>query len=766
MDSISKVVDASEREGILAFRKIKNIGVFGNYSWPSGLENFKAFNLIYGWNGSGKTTLSRLLRYLENNDNLPDDWKPEFIIDSDKGKFKEDTPDRLYESICVFNGDFVEENINWGEGHTEKLLIGQVTHELAGKLSDARSKLEENQSAQLNEKKSLETKQNDREKFLTTNASDIKKRLTTNIQDKYRNYNRKSLVQKFSELEKQDASTYTLDSDEERKLNAEIQQNALNTLSHVSFPQTVDASLLSEAQEILKKSPTSVFIEALRADSDLNAWVKRGYDIHTERNETNCQFCSQPLPDARMEKLEKHFSDEYKNFIAEIDRIGVLVKSWRDKYADINLVHSADFFTKFLEKYKTSQDDFYNTRGKWQELIDSLLEVLRQKRENPFNVLEETFTEDITQLEATIQSQLTSVNELVTKHNRKSKSLNEDIGDAKEKLENSFVVKLLEKWRRLEKDIITINKQLTELVETITTLTNEIKRIEAETIQPKIGEEDVNKDLKRFLGRDDIKLDYEEDGYTIKRNGRIAKNLSEGEKTAIALIYFFHKIREGTPVEEKIIVIDDPISSLDSQATHSALSYIKAKVKDAKQVFLFTHKFICLKEVKKWRKHKPFKNKLAMYMVDCTRPASETSRAAKLGKIDPLLEKYDSEYHFLFSKIYQWHSSKDAMTLEEIYPLAPMGRKVLETFLTFKKPQENNVYEQLEALNVLEKEEIDCLIRFLNSSVHADAIEPYIEFPDSYLEEMGRSLNLLIKLIRETDETHFNGMESIVESNQ
>lgn len=150
-------------------------------------------------------------------------------------------------------------------------------------------------------------------------------------------------------------------------------------------------------------------------------------------------------------------------------------------------------------------------------------------------------------------------------------------------------------------------------------------------------------------------------------------------------------------------------------------------------------------------------------MLDCTRPASETSRAAKLGKIDPLLEKYDSEYHFLFSKIYQWHSSKDSMILEEIYPLAPMGRKVLETFLTFKKPQENNVYKQLEALNVLERDEIDCLIRFLNGSVHADAIEPYTEFPDSYLEEMGRSLNLLIKLIKETDETHFNGMRSVVE---
>lgn len=37
-------------------KKIRNLGIFSDFKWPDALENFKRFNLIYGWNGSGKTT--------------------------------------------------------------------------------------------------------------------------------------------------------------------------------------------------------------------------------------------------------------------------------------------------------------------------------------------------------------------------------------------------------------------------------------------------------------------------------------------------------------------------------------------------------------------------------------------------------------------------------------------------------------------------------------------------------------------------------------
>lgn len=45
--------------------RLRNCGIFRNFTWPPDLPEFGRYNLIYGWNGTGKTTLSRLLRNLE-----------------------------------------------------------------------------------------------------------------------------------------------------------------------------------------------------------------------------------------------------------------------------------------------------------------------------------------------------------------------------------------------------------------------------------------------------------------------------------------------------------------------------------------------------------------------------------------------------------------------------------------------------------------------------------------------------------------------------
>ena len=45
--------------------KIKDHFVFKDFKWSAPLEDFKRFNLMYGWNGSGKTTLANLLQCIE-----------------------------------------------------------------------------------------------------------------------------------------------------------------------------------------------------------------------------------------------------------------------------------------------------------------------------------------------------------------------------------------------------------------------------------------------------------------------------------------------------------------------------------------------------------------------------------------------------------------------------------------------------------------------------------------------------------------------------
>lgn len=48
--------------------KLKDFGIFQDFTWKSNLPEFKKFNLIYGWNGTGKTTLSKFFALLETGE--------------------------------------------------------------------------------------------------------------------------------------------------------------------------------------------------------------------------------------------------------------------------------------------------------------------------------------------------------------------------------------------------------------------------------------------------------------------------------------------------------------------------------------------------------------------------------------------------------------------------------------------------------------------------------------------------------------------------
>ena len=93
--------------------RLRNCGIFRNFTWPPDLPGFGRYNVIYGWNGTGKTTLSRLFRDLEvaraptigeavlhiNGNDVPGESFPQSTL-----------------HVRVFNRDFIEENVFPVEG--------------------------------------------------------------------------------------------------------------------------------------------------------------------------------------------------------------------------------------------------------------------------------------------------------------------------------------------------------------------------------------------------------------------------------------------------------------------------------------------------------------------------------------------------------------------------------------------------------------------------------------------------------------------------
>ncbi len=52
---------------ITHIRRLREWGIFHDFTWPADLPEFKKYNLIYGWNWFSKTTLSRIFAF----------WRPE-----------------------------------------------------------------------------------------------------------------------------------------------------------------------------------------------------------------------------------------------------------------------------------------------------------------------------------------------------------------------------------------------------------------------------------------------------------------------------------------------------------------------------------------------------------------------------------------------------------------------------------------------------------------------------------------------------------------
>lgn len=102
----------------------------------------------------------------------------------------------------------------------------------------------------------------------------------------------------------------------------------------------------------------------------------------------------------------------------------------------------------------------------------------------------------------------------------------------------------------------------------------------------------------------------------VRENGTVAENLSEGERNFIAFLYFYHRVRgsmNSEELKEKIVVIDDPVSSMDSTALFIVSAIVREMINVCrnnteylnpqvpgdyiKQLFILTHNVYFHREV-------------------------------------------------------------------------------------------------------------------------------------------------------------------------
>lgn len=780
---------------ITKISKLKDFGVYHDFSWKTELPEFKKFNLIYGWNRSGKTTISRVFASCEKKSIYHEDIFEQY---PEKGEFEVHTSDNLIIkntdvsanvlAVKVFNQDFVDDNISFDSSDSCNGIIYVSEEDI-----ESKKQLDQFKVDRIRLGKDFEDAKKDKtakEELKNSFLQGLGREIANVLFDK--TYNRTKVESKINLIGVDNFVEKILSDDDKKKIEiiskseAEKEYPVLSKLAPVNF-----SYLFTRTKSLLDKKVLSELLQRLKdpndkdggLDEELNNWVKHGFDLHKSKNQfKTCLFCQNNLSNDFFDSLAKHFSKDYEELQISIES---LIK-------DLKREKSSSILEKNIELYFDLRNDYESKAKQYNETVgnqnDWLLQSeiwLEQKYKNPFDKDIPEMVKPPEDFIALLNKIIDELNEIIYKHNERVKNHTTEVKTAREKLElHSIAVALLNQdYKKIEKDIKDAEIKETEVLGSVTK--NNIDILELENKNSNIGKaiKKINKHLKEFFGREEIQLELDQDkkGYIIKRGEHVAKNLSEGEKTAIAFSYFLVKVEEKEfKIKDGIIFIDDPISSFDSNFIYHSFALINTHFNEVGQLFISTHNFQLFNLVKEWfinkNNHVKSENKklktnetekptpCEFYMVENF--IDSDIRKAKIVELDKTLRDYKSEYHFLFSLLNKFKDIN--LDYADFYTIGNVARRFFDIFADFKIPDSRDQKQKMEAIvkainvNKEEKDKIADIdwnksYKLVNEFSHNPDPTSAIEHKEK--SESKDAIKILLNIVKESDPKHFEILE-------
>jgi len=736
--------------------KIKNIGVYENYRWNQNLDDFKKFNLIYGWNYAGKTTLSRVFRCIQLNSLHRVSTASEYEVINNEGNKCTHEFIRS-ENIKVFNSDYIEENVKWEIGTVAPILIlGEDSIQLE---EEKRSQENSIDSFQLQKQNKINEQQDiiSNDKLLRTNsAREIGTLLGIRPFDARHLGKYINLTKNREDYEDLLLTSSSFDAIKNQANSNEKKAN----IAEIAF-ETIATDFLSIANTILnKKIQDQLTISDLIEDQTLANWVRSGLSLH--EGQEQCKFCGNTMPLDLLSQLKKHFSKEYEIYTRELDDVKGKFERYKSYLEGLRLPDEELIYPQLRESYCENKNLIIDAIKKQLFEIEKILETVNSRIDNIFD------SNNVFDLQVDEIIDFSSINSLISEHNAISAGFDERKSNAKEKIVNHLVSKLVldSNLHQRQTNLAVINNELVELGNKISVCKSEISRIEGIISSSTRGVERINNFLALYFGREDIKIHLkDENNYELKRQNYTVENLSEGEKTAIAFAYFMASLTEGgNNLSDTIVYIDDPISSLDSNHLFNTYAFIKdtfykfdrtanpKHICKCKQLFISTHNFEFFNLLKDWLSN--IKNEfVSHYLVE------KANNVSNLKVLPNILFKHKSEYSYLFSVLYKFNENP-TQDFSHLHSLPNIIRRFLESFMTFKYLTSINIEENLEMV--------------ITDSIQAERVRKFAHYYSHNLTtarlltlsnagECSEIVNIVLQSVKEIDEIHFEALVQNIE---
>ena len=573
------------------------------------LSECKKINFVFGANGSGKSTISSFLA----GSNAP--RFSQSVIEWDRTG---------QETIYVYNRDFRRKNFQ--QTIPGVFTMGSATieeiNELEQMKKDLSSQKEDFGKKNESYKKQVSEIIPEREKKFREDAwNQILKANEADFQKAFEGL-RGSKERFVTELKQRIAGVPSNGTICERTDLLERAKTLYNGQSERCIPFSLD---IEEWLDRIEKVRTNTIwdkvivgnkdidIASLISELGNSSWVDKGRQ-YLKGNSKICPFCQQEtITNDYKRKLEAFFDKKYSESISKMER---LLSEYTDAGNRIIVAIESILTNETAIDIGKLDVDVYSAKVKLLKTVfsdheDMIREKLREPGKKIFIPDVSFDIQEVMNLVVSVNMKIDAHNKLIDKRDIEEKKLTDDVWATIIHNSDSLI-------KGYQKDISGLNRAAEKMKQARDSIKEKIEKLEIAVIekgknitsvQPAIDE--INRSLRGYgFTNFSIQPSQEhENYYCIERDdgSSASDTLSEGEETFLTFLYFMQWTKGSIDPEhvtdKKVIVLDDPISSLDSTILYIVGSMVKELsinirngLGDVDQLFILTHNVFFHKE--------------------------------------------------------------------------------------------------------------------------------------------------------------------------
>lgn len=592
---------------------IRTVGRFRTGGIAGG--EYGKYTLFYAGNGRGKTTLCSMLRSLQENDpahllkrksfKTPTAQEVQLLLDSGLVKFSAGTWSAASPDIHIFDQHFINANVHGGHqiavDHRRnfyRVVVGPKGVTLAEEIDALDSQATAKQQQITAEKKVL---QQHVPKGMTLDGF-IKLAADAEIDNK------------IAAAEK---ALKAIDSADAIAKQPPFSPVVLPTLPS-GFEALMAKGLAGVSADAAARVRDQIAAHAFQANGE--AWLSEGLQ-HVAGDK--CPFCSASVAgNTLVQSYEGYFSEAYVDHKAALDALKAILQESLGKGTALKVTQgygaadrAAEFWSSFADLTYVASDNVPQVEAAVKALYDAASAMLEAKISAPLDdqAASEEFTAAVIAWHR-VSTELVTANKAMVESNKAVAAVKEATGKTDKVSAEAALAKLRAVKARHSEPFLGLAMAYEKLVKEKDQCVagKDAKKYELDVYDAAIlgaHEKATNEILIRFnagfrlanCGKNYVGK-TPQSGYCLQFDGNdvdVSKpdgdepsfdsTMSAGDKSTFALAFFLAQLHRDTDLNQKLVVFDDPFTSLDDFRREMTAKAIVRIGETASQVLVFSH---------------------------------------------------------------------------------------------------------------------------------------------------------------------------------